>query len=317
MRRDGTAWALVVATVVLWATAFPAIRVALESFGPIGLSFARTGVAAVALLAGAPIFGVRRPGREDLRQIVLCAATGTAAYQLLLNAGERTVTAGTASLIIATAPVYSVVIAGRLLGEHLPTRRWIGLAVALGGTSLVAVAGPDGLSISSGAVIVLAAAVVQGIYHVAQRPLLRTYTGYEVATYAMVAGTLMMLPGAPFAVSDALDSSRSSLFAVAFLGIGPSAIGFVTWAIAVGRLEVSRPALALYAVPAVAILVTWWWLDELPTVLAVIGGIVSIVGVAVGSRGRSGSSGVHAEDVKQCLNRDARMSSRYKSNGSV
>jgi len=276
-------WIFVGVTVVLWASAFPAIRVALESFGPAALSFLRAAVAAIALLVGARLVGVRRPARADLRQIALCGAAGIAAYQLLLNWGERTVTAGTASLLIATAPIYSLLIAGRLLGEPLPRRRWVGLGVALTGSAVVALSSDDGIALSVGALIVLAAAVVQGVYHVAQRPLLRTRTAYEVATYSMVAGALMLLPAAPSAASQLGGASAASILAVVFLGVGPSAIGFVAWAAAVGRLEVSRPALALYTVPAIAIFVAWWWLVELPTVLAVAGGAISIAGVAFGA----------------------------------
>jgi len=283
MRRRSWDWVFVVATVVLWASAFPAIRVALESLHPVSLSLLRVGVAAAALGVGAIGGRVRWPDRQDYGQILLCAATGMAAYQLLLNEGERTVTAGTASLLIATAPIYSVVIAGRMLGERISPRRWAGLAVALAGAAVVALSAEDGFSLSVGALLVLAAAVVQGVYHVAQRPLLDRYSGYEVATYSMVAGTVMLLPATPAVVADMGDATAASLWAVLFLGIGPSAIGFVTWAVAVGRLEVSRPAIALYAIPAVAILVAWWWLGELPTALAVGGGALSLVGVALGT----------------------------------
>ena len=292
MNRTTAGWIFVGVTVVLWATAFPAIRVALESFEVPALSLLRAGVAAIALLIGARFAGVRKPRRADLTQIALCGAAGIAAYQLLLNWGEQTVTAGTASLLIATAPIYSLWIAGTLLGERMPRRRWVGLGIALFGSAVVALSSDDGIALSVGALIVLAAAVVQGVYHVAQRPLLRSRTAYEVATYAMVAGTMMLLPAAPSAVSQFGRASTASIVAVLFLGLGPSAIGFVAWAAAVGRLEVSRPALALYTVPAIAILVAWWWLDELPTALAVVGGLISIVGVAFGT-------GIGSSDVRR------------------
>ncbi|MFN8050603.1 MAG: DMT family transporter [Acidimicrobiales bacterium] len=277
-------WTFVVATVVLWAGAFPAIRVALGSFGPASLSLLRSATAAIALVAASPLVGVRRPARRDVGQILLCGASGIAAYQLLLNLGERTVTAGTASLIISTAPVYSVVIAARVLGERVPRRRWVGLVVALLGSVVVAWSGGSGLTLSSGAFVVLAAAIVQGIYHVAQRPLLGTYSPFEVATYSMVTGAVMLLPFGPGAVHQLGGADGRSIAAVVFLGLGPSAIGFVTWAAGVARLDVSRPALALYAVPVVAILVAWVWLGELPTGVAVLGGVVSLAGVAIGSR---------------------------------
>ena len=113
-------------------------------------------------------------------------------YQLLLNAGERVVPAGTASLLVATAPVYASLLAVAFLGERSSGRRWAGSGVALAGTALIAVS--HGLGFGVSALIVLAAAVLQGIFHTAQKPLLARYTGFEVTAYAMWAGTVFILP---------------------------------------------------------------------------------------------------------------------------
>src|ERR1700760_2455301 len=104
-------------TVVLWASAFPAIAVAVPHLGPVGLSVARLGVASLALALAAPFLRVRRPRARDLPLIALCGLAGMTAYQLLLNQGERGVPAGTASLLVATAPVYARLLATRVLGR--------------------------------------------------------------------------------------------------------------------------------------------------------------------------------------------------------
>lgn len=92
--------------VVLWASAFPAIRVAAPAMGVIGLSFARLLVAALALLIVAVVVKARLPRPRDLGWIAACGFFGMAAYQLLLNWGEIYVPAGTASIIVAAAPLY-------------------------------------------------------------------------------------------------------------------------------------------------------------------------------------------------------------------
>ena len=179
-------------TVLLWASAFPAITVAVRGLGPAGLAVARLAVASGALAAAAPVLGVRRPRLRDLPLIALCGLAGMTGYQLLLNAGERVVSAGTASLLVATAPVYASLLAVAFLGERSSRRRWAGSAVALGGTALIAAS--HGLGFGASALIVLAAAVLQGIFHTAQKPLLARYTGFEVTAYAMWAGTVFILP---------------------------------------------------------------------------------------------------------------------------
>lgn len=157
----------------------------------------------------------------------------------------------------------------------------------LGGALIIALSSGDGLSLSAGALLVLGAAVSQASFFVIQKPLLRTYTPFETTTYAMVSGALMLLPFAgpvPAALSDA---STEALGAVLFLAFRASALGFFVWAFATARLEISRAASALYCVPAVAILVGWLWLDELPPIAAVIGGVVAISGVILTNTGRA------------------------------
>ena len=105
-------------TVLLWASAFPAITVAVRGLGPAGLAVARLAVASAALALAAPWLGVRRPKLGDLPLIALCGLAGMTGYQLLLNAGERVVPAGTASLLVATAPVYASLLAVAFLGER-------------------------------------------------------------------------------------------------------------------------------------------------------------------------------------------------------
>src|SRR5271170_891969 len=100
--------------------------------------------------------------------------------------------AGRASLLVGTAPIYASVLAVVFLGERLGRRRWAGSAVALGGTAVIAVS--HGLGFGASALIVLAAAVLQGIFHTAQKPLLARYTSFEVTAYAMWAGTAFILP---------------------------------------------------------------------------------------------------------------------------
>lgn len=220
-------------TVVLWASAFPAMRVGLAGLGLAALSFLRLAVAAVALLVVAPFAGVRRPA----------------------------------------------------------TRRLVvGSAVALAGTAVVTLA--DGVSgFTPASCVVLAAALVQGIYHCATKPLLTRRTGLEVATYAMVAGTVFALPLAPATAHAVLHAPSRALGAALFLGLLPSALGFVLWGYAVARLPLAVSTAALYLVPPVALLVSFAWLGEVPHPVEVAGGAVTVAGVVHINRRRPAPRG--------------------------
>ncbi|MFI6789501.1 DMT family transporter [Nonomuraea sp. NPDC050383] len=266
-----------ISTVVLWASAFPAIRVGVDGLGVGGLSFWRLAVASVALAVVSPILRVRLPHRRDLPLIALCAFTGMSAYQVLLNWGEVHVPAGTASLLIATAPVFSVLLASIFLGERLSTTIVAGTVTALAGVALIAYAA--GSARITSALVILAAAVVQGVYHFATKPLLKRYTGLEVACYAMWAGTLFLTPLAPGAVHDLLQAPADAAVSTLYLGLLPSALGFVTWGYAVARYTIAQSTAALYLVPPLAIGVAFVWLGEIPGPVELVGGLISMVGV--------------------------------------
>ncbi len=166
--------------------------------------------------------------------------------------------AGTASIIVAAAPLVSVAIAG----------------VALVGTSR------SNASVTSTIWIVIAAAIVQGIYHPLTKPLLRRYTGLEVATYGMVVGVVLTLPFIGFAWTDLSSASTSAWSAAVYLGVVPSAVGFLMWGYTVARVPVATSTSLLYLVPAAAIVIAYLWLGEKPILAELFGGIVVIAGVA-------------------------------------
>ena len=296
-RRPGHLAGLAAAvTVLLWASAFPAITVAVRTLGPAGLAVARLTVASVVLLLVAPLLGVRMPRSRDLPLIALCGLAGMTGYQLLLNAGERVVPAGTASLLIATAPVYASLLAVAFLGEHATRRRWAGSAIALAGTAVIAVS--HGLGFGTSALIVLAAAVLQAIFHTAQKPLLARYTGFEVTAYAMWAGTVFILPWTGSLLRALPHAGGAAIGSAIFLGVAPSAAGFAAWAYAMARMDVGRATLSLYLVPATAIGISLVWLGQVPGPVELAGGAVALGGVilastqarAAGARAGSGTA---------------------------
>jgi drug/metabolite transporter (DMT)-like permease len=282
-------YAALAVTIVLWASAFAWIRAALESYSAGHLSVLRLAIAALVLAAIAAARGVRLPARRDVPAILFVAFAGMTAYQVLLNAGEQTVPAATASLLVNLSPIFTALAATALLHERLTRTGWAGIALAFTGAAAIALAGHGGFGLHAGALLVIGAAVAQAAFFVAQKPLLRRYSSLELTTWAMVAGTIMALPLAPGLPQAIAEASARSTIAVLLLALGSSAVGFVCWAYAVGRIEVSIAAATLYAVPLVATGVGWIWLGELPSLLTCVGGTVALGGVVLTTtRGRPG-----------------------------
>ena len=277
-------------TVVLWASAFAAIREAVRTFGWGHLSFLRLAAAALVLGALAAVRRVGWPARRDLPLLAVCALSGMTAYQVFLNAGEVTVPAATASLLVNVAPIFTALLAAALLGERLSAMGWGGVALGFAGAAVIAVAGGGGVHLSAGALLVLGAAAAQATFFVSQKALLGRHGSLAVTAWAMGLGAAMALPLAPGLPDDVSAAPTTALLAVAFLAFGASALGFLTWAYAVARVDVTTAASTLYAVPPVAALVGWVALDEVPSPLTAVGGAIALAGVAITSASRSRGS---------------------------
>jgi terminal-alkyne amino-acid exporter len=278
-------------TVVLWASAFVAIREAVHDLGWAHLSVLRLGTAALVLGVLAAARRVGWPARRHLPLLALCALSGMTAYQVLLNAGELTVPAATASLLVNVSPIFTALMAVALLGERLAPRGWSGVVLGFAGAGVIAVAAGGGVRLSGGALLVLGAALAQATFFVSQKALLGRYGSLAVTAWAMGLGAAMALPLAPGLAGDVAAAPPAALLAVAFLAFGASALGFLTWAYAVSRIDVTAAASTLYAVPPVAALVGWVALGEVPSALTALGGAIALTGVAVTARSRTHAAG--------------------------
>lgn len=275
--------AIVLMTVVAWASAFPGIRAGLTTFGPVELGAARFAVAA---LPAAIVLAWRRPAPPALHEIWRVLAGGllfVALYTVLLNMGERTVSAGAASFIININPVFTAALAIPLLGERFGVRAWAGTALSFCGIGLIALGESGGPRIDHGALLVLGAAVCNAVTTVVQKPLFSRHHPLTISCINMVVGALLLSPALPSALSqgrDALATGHTGgVWAALYLGLVPGLLAYGSWTVVLSRLPAARAANFLYCVPPVATLMGFVWLGERPTTLGVLGGAMALGGV--------------------------------------
>jgi drug/metabolite transporter (DMT)-like permease len=275
-------------TVLIWGSAFAAIRVALHGFrsgldpnvfGPGQMALLRLLFASGALAVYAVCTRMRLPAVRDLPGIFLLGFLGFGFYNTALNYGEMTVQAGVASLLIATAPIFTALMAVMFLKERMGLFGWIGVLVAFSGVVLI-IAGQQGnFSVSREALYILVAAMCAAIYFVIQRPFLKRYSSLQLTTYAVWSGTLLIIFYLPSLCDQLHDVSWKMTAVVAYLGVFPAALGDVLWNYALSKWPVSRVSSFLYLVPVVAMAGGWIMLREMPAKLSLCGGPVAIAGV--------------------------------------
>lgn len=273
-------------TVLLWASAFVAIRAVGDTFSPGSLTLGRLLVGVLALTLIARPTRATMPRGRALQLVMLYGVVWFGAYNIALNAAERDLDAGTTALIINIAPAIVALLAGFLFKEGFPRPLMIGIAVAFSGVALIGISTRhDSTAVSTASttavLLCLAAAVFYAIGALAQKPALRSVEPVMSVWLGCLIGAVVCLPFTPALLSEIPDASATDLLWLIYLGVFPTAIGFTTWSYALKRISAGQAASTTYLVPAVATLISWLVLDEVPAALAFVGGALCLFGVMV------------------------------------
>ncbi|MFE0098895.1 DMT family transporter [Streptomyces sp. NPDC059009] len=281
-------------TVFAWASAFVSIRSAGAAFSPGALALGRLAAASVVLIVLVLVRREGLPPREAWRGIVVSGVVWFGGYMVALNWGERLVDAGTAALLVNIGPILMALLAARLLGEGLPPRLVAGMAVSFGGAVVVGLSMSAGSSESSGStpllgvVLCVLAAVAYAIGVVAQKPALSYGTPLQITAFSCLVGTVACLPFAGQLATELPRAPASATLNMVYLGVVPTALAFTTWSYALARTPAGKMGATTYAVPAIVVVLSWVFLDEVPAWLTLLGGVLCLAGVAVSrSRARS------------------------------
>jgi drug/metabolite transporter (DMT)-like permease len=267
--------------VVLWGTAPVGIRVALAGYAPIQLSLLRFAIACVLLAVYVAFTGIRVPEKRDMPSLVLASILGITFYNTILNYGLTTVSAATASFMIAATPIWTALLAMFLLGERLTWLGWSGVLLSFLGIGLIADQGGRGLHFSPGALYILLGTLSYAGYQVVQKRLLARYNAIEFTCYSCWLGTFFMIPLGHGLIAATHTASLTATLAVVYLGIFPAAIANVGWTYALSFIPASRMSSFLYVMPVVTLAIGWLWLHEIPSALSLAGGVLALAGVCI------------------------------------
>ncbi|MDL4819920.1 DMT family transporter [Actinomadura opuntiae] len=279
---DRLAVAAAAVTVVLWASAFVAIRSAGDEYGPGALALGRLLSGTVVLAAFCLVRREGLPPRGAWPGIVAAGVLWFGAYMVALNWGERLVDAGTAALVVNIGPILIALLGGWLLKEGFAPRLLAGMAVSFAGAAVVGLSmSGDGSASVGGVLLCLVAAVTYAFGVVSQKPALRHASPLQFTTWACAIGAIACLPFAPQLVSQAAHAPAGATLNMVYLGVFPTAIAFTTWAYALARTSAGKMGATTYAAPALVVAMSWLFLDEVPGLITLAGGVLCLAGVAV------------------------------------
>ena len=288
MRRDALASGLV--AVCLWGLAPVATRAAVGHLSPLPLLLIRLVAASLVLMPWAlPVFRKLRP--RSAGRLVAAGLLGLVGYNLPVTAGLRWLPAATAGLLLATEPVWVLVLGRLFLGERGGARAWLGSAAALAGVAVLA--GPGAINGAVGGVgggyralagtgLVLAATLSFAAYTIVLRPLSRELGAVPATAASTVVGTVPYLAAAGMLPAAGLTHLGPAVWAeLAFLALGCTAAGLLLWSVAVMAGDIAPVSLLLYLEPVVSVLGAAVFLGEHVTLVMIGGGLLIMAGVAI------------------------------------
>jgi drug/metabolite transporter (DMT)-like permease len=207
-------------------------------------------------------------------------------YHFGLNYGEQYISPGAASLIIATIPIFIIVLATVFLKERISLKKLFGIVIALLGVVLISIWGSSDATIEInyifGAIGALIAAIMGALYTIAGKKLLDRYSALSLTVYAILLGSLGLIPFIRISLFSQLATmSATTWFVVIFLGMFSTVFAYLIWYIALEIKTASDLSVYLYAVPVLTTISSYYIFGDELTLVFILGGVLVIIGLII------------------------------------
>lgn len=255
LRAGGGRWILLLLVVsALWGSSFMLIKVALEDVGPGFIAVSRVSLGALVLLPVALARGALSLGVRRLAVLGLVGVIQIDVPFLLVATGEQDVTSSLAGILLASGPIFTVVLAALFVpAERLHAGAIGGLGIGLCGVVVLLSGDVGGDNVVRGAAVVILACLGYAAGPLIVRQHLAGVQPLGVAAGIIGLGALALLPVLP-AVWPSGNPGATTLGALAVLGIAGTGIAFLLYFVLVSELGASRASVVGYIAPGFSVI---------------------------------------------------------------
>ena len=275
-----------IALSVIWGVNFSVIKIALREFDPLAFNAIRFVLASLTLFVFLRLRGaVPFPARRHWKHVILLGLLANVVYQLLFIYGVDRTLAGNAGLVLATTPVWTLILASVSDTEHHGPHVWGGVMATLAGMVLVVLGSDGGVGMGErhlvGDLMLVLAAITWAAYTVGMQDLTRKYGALAVTSWTLWVGTIVLvaLGGTSLWATDFGTISRVGWFGVVYSGVLAIAVAYLIWNHGLEHIGGPRTAAFSNLVPVVALITAAVWLGEDPGPTQIGGAVIIIGGV--------------------------------------
>ncbi|WP_282144892.1 DMT family transporter [Thomasclavelia cocleata] len=271
-------------TIFIWGTTFISTKILLVDFKPIDILFFRFLIGLIALVIIYPK-RLKKTTKDQEITFALAGLCGVTLYFLLENIALTYSMASNIGVIISIAPFFTAILSDFVLKEKsLKSNFIIGFIAAMIGIALISFNGTSNFKLNPiGDVLALLAALVWAIYSVLTKKISEYgYNTIQVTRRIFIYGiTFMLIALVPFDFELNLNHFTNPVYLgnIIFLGLGASALCFVTWNVAVKILGAVKTSIYIYIVPVVTVVTSVIILNEQITLMSFIGTILTLIGL--------------------------------------
>lgn len=279
MNHKGSFHPYALVTIFFWSLTYVLTRLLLQDFSAFSLGFLRNLIASVVLIFVALATKMQLPRREDIPWFLASGGIGFFFYMIAFNQGQAMVSAATGSVIIATVPVITALMARLVFRERLLPFQWAAIVVEFAGVVVLTLL-HGVFSVNSGLFWLFLAALALSTYNLLQRKFARHYSAMQTSSYSIFFGTAMLAIFAPGAFRELPHAPGIQYFYLLVMGIGASAVAYVAWAKAFSLAkQTSQVSNYMFLTPFLTSVLAFFLLDEIPDSATLLGGGIILAGV--------------------------------------
>ena len=271
---------------LIWGSSFLLIKVAVEELEPLPVVSIRIGLAALIMLVFMIMTGRRLPdGRRERIALLVVGVMNTAAPFTLITWGEQDIDSGLATVLNATVPLFTLLIAHvALADERITMQKAIGMLIGFAGVALLA--SRDAASSSpnplSGQAAVLVASLCYGISAVTIRRYLRQVDRFTTAGVSLIVGGIVVVLLTLVAVRPLPDLgslSQETVLATVTLAVLNTVVAYFLFYSLIDAWGAMRTTLVTYVMPPVGVTLGALFLDEAVDWKIVVGAALILGGI--------------------------------------